>query len=157
KGDRAQPRSRVAGGRDADPPGAPVAGGVFAPASRALTLGILLSITAVAFEGMAVATIMPSVAVELGGLEAYGWAFSIFMRAWLVGVPSAGQVADRRGPALPAMAGFSAFAIGLAVAGTAPTWPLLLVGRAVQGFGAGALGAVAYVGVARGYAESLRP
>jgi hypothetical protein len=72
-------------------------GGVFAPAHRALTLGILLSITAVACEGMAVATIMPSVAVELGGLEAYGWAFSAFMlaslaSAWLILVAASFEV-----------------------------------------------------------------
>jgi hypothetical protein len=65
-------------------------GGVFAPAHRATTVGILLAITAIAFEGMAVATIMPSVALDLGGLDNYGWAFSAFMLASLVGAISAG-------------------------------------------------------------------
>src|SRR5438876_3998886 len=44
---------------------------------------------------MAVATVMPSVALELGGLDTYGWAFSGFMLASLVGAISAGQIADR--------------------------------------------------------------
>ena len=87
-------------------------GGVFAPAHRALTIGILLTITAAACEGMAAATIMPSVASELGGLDGYGWAFSLFMLASLVGAIGAGQVADRRNPALPARAGFACFAFG---------------------------------------------
>ena len=132
-------------------------GGVFAPAHRALTVGILLTITAAACEGMAAATIMPSVASELGGLDGYGWAFSLFMLASLVGAIGAGQIADRRDAAMPARAGFGLFAVGLVLAGAAPGWPFLLFGRAVQGFGAGALGAIAYVAVARGYPEGLRP
>jgi MFS family permease len=131
--------------------------GVFAPERRALTIGILLSITAVACEGMAVATVLPAVAQDLGGLDSYGWAFSAFMLSSLVGAISAGQVADRHDPSLPAYAGFGSFSAGLIVAGLAPSWPILLIGRALQGFGAGSLSAIAYVAVARGYPERLRP
>lgn len=132
-------------------------GGVFAPSRRALSLGILLAITAVAIEGMAVATVMPSVAVDLGGLEAYGWAFSAFMLASLLGAISAGEVADRRGLTTPGLIGYACFSLGLIIATIAPTWAVLLTARAVQGFGAGFISAVAYVAVARGYHERLRP
>ena len=94
--------------------------GVFAPQYRALTVGILLSITAVAIEGMAVATILPSVAQELGGIEAYGWAFSAFMLTSLLGAISAGQTADRHHVSMPARIGFVAFSLGLVVASVAP-------------------------------------
>lgn len=133
------------------------AAGVFAPSHRALSAGILLTITAIAFEGMAVATVLPSVAMDLGGLDAYGWAFSAFMLASLVGAIFAGQAADRRGARTPARLGFLAFSVGLVVAGMASAWPVLLVARAVQGFGAGSLFAISYVAVARGYPETLRP
>jgi MFS family permease len=132
-------------------------GGVFAPARRALTTGILLSVTAMACEGMAVSTALPSVAVDLGGLETYGFAFSAFMLVSLIGAIAAGRAADRGDPLSPARWGFASFAAGLLVAGLAPTWPIFLLGRAVQGFGAGSLIAVAYVVVARGYPENLRP
>jgi MFS family permease len=131
--------------------------GVFAPSRRALTAGILLSITAMACEGMAVATILPSVAVDLGGLGDYGWAFSAFMLASLVGAISAGRAADRNDILSPSRAGFAAFAVGLLIAGLAPNWPVFLVGRCVQGFGAGTFIAVAYVAIARAYPETLRP
>ena len=131
--------------------------GVFAPTHRALTAGILLSITGIACEGMAVATVLPVAALDLGGLDGYGWAFSGFMLASLVGAISAGQAADSRGPSIPARLGFAFFSAGLVVAGLAPSWPILLVGRALQGFGAGCLSAVAYVAVARGYRAKLRP
>jgi MFS family permease len=131
--------------------------GVFAPRHRALSIGILLSMTAIACEGMAVATIMPWAALDLGGLDGYGWAFSGFMLASLVGAINAGQTADRGNPGAPARLGFVAFSLGLVVAGIAPSWPVLLLGRGLQGFGAGCLGAIAYVAVARGYPETLRP
>jgi MFS family permease len=131
--------------------------GVFAPTHRALSVGILLSITAIASEGMAVATIMPSAALDIGGLDAYGWAFSAFMLASLVGAINAGQAADRGDPCAPARMGFAAFSLGLIVAAVAPSWPVLLLGRGLQGFGAGCLTAIAYVAVARGYPERLRP
>jgi hypothetical protein len=52
--------------------------GLFAPSRRALTIGLLVTITLVASESLAVGTVMPLVASELGGLELYGWAFSAF-------------------------------------------------------------------------------
>jgi MFS family permease len=133
------------------------AASVFAPAHRALSIGILVSITAIACEGMGVATILPSAASELGGLDAYGWAFSAFMLASLLGAVYAGQSADRYGAARPTRLAFAAFSIGLLIAGLAPAWPVLLVGRVLQGFGGGCLSAVAYFVVARGYPEPLRP
>src|SRR5207237_8404553 len=106
---------------------------------------------------MAVGAVMPVAALDLGGLDGYGWAFSAFMLASLVGAISAGQSADRRGSGAPARLGFAAFTAGLIVAGMAPAWSILLLGRALQGFGAGSLIAVAYVAIARGYPEGLRP
>jgi len=131
--------------------------GLFSTRHRALSVGILLTVTAIACEGMSVSTVLPSVAVDLGGLGDYGWAFSAFMLASLVGAISAGDFADRNNPRLPARLGFAAFALGLFVAGLAPAWAVFLLGRAIQGFGAGSLIAVAYVAVARGYPEPLRP
>jgi MFS family permease len=130
---------------------------VFAPPHRALSIGILVSISAIATEGMAVATVLPTAATELGGLDGYGWAFSAFMLASLVGAIAAGRAADRGTVTGPARLGFAMFAAGLIVAGLAPNWPVLLLGRGLQGFGGGSLGAVAYLAVARGYPEALRP
>ncbi|MBV9326850.1 MAG: MFS transporter [Chloroflexi bacterium] len=131
--------------------------GVFSRSYRATTLGILLAITAMACEGMAVATVLPSVAFDLGGLDNYGWAFSAFMLASLVGAISAGEAADRQNAMLPARLGFVSFSVGLLIAGLAPLWPILLIGRVVQGFGAGSLMAVSFVAIARAYPEALRP
>ena len=131
--------------------------GVFAPGYRALSTGILASITAVAVEGLAVATILPMTAADLGGYDAYGWAFSAFMLASLLGAVATGQAADGRSAVGPTRLVFVAFGLGSLVAGLAPAWPVLLLGRVLQGLGGGGLVAIAYLAVARGYPERLRP
>jgi hypothetical protein len=49
---------------------------LFAPGLRGLTLGLVATITLVALESLAIGTVMPIVAEELGQLELYGWVFS---------------------------------------------------------------------------------
>jgi MFS family permease len=132
-------------------------GGPWQTTYRRLTIGLLLTMGGVAFESLAVATVMPATAADLGGLSLYGWAFSAFLLTNLVGIVVAGGESDRRGPAQPLMVGVSLFAIGLVVGGLAPSMAVLIAGRSLQGFGGGVIGSVAYVAVGRGYPETFRP
>jgi MFS family permease len=124
---------------------------------RGLTVGLVLNVTFVAFEALAIATIMPLVAEDLGGLALYGWVFSAFLLADLVGIVLAGELADRFGPAIPFGVGLTLFAVGLLIGGLSPSMPVLVAARAIQGFGAGAIPAVAYVVIGRTYPDALRP
>jgi MFS family permease len=123
---------------------------------RALTTGLVLSVTFVASEALAVVTVMPVVARDLGGFRLYGWVFTAFMLGSVVGIVAAGREADRRGPAIPFVAGLALFGSGLAIAGLAPSMEALVAGRALQGVGAGAVPAVAYVSIGRSLAGPLR-
>lgn len=134
-----------------------VVNGVWAPGRRTLTAGLVLTVTVVAFEALAIATVMPLVEDELGDLHLYGWVFSAFFLGNLVGIVLAGRAADRMLPAVPFAIGLVLFGTGLVVGGLAPSMLVLVVGRALQGLGAGALPAVAYVSIGRGYAPALRP
>lgn len=127
------------------------------PQRRTLAVGLVLTVTAVAAEALAVATILPAVADELGGLALYGWAFSAFFLGDLVGIVVAGMAADRRGLVLPYVAGLALFGTGLLIGGLAPSMAVLVVGRLIQGFGAGAIPTVAYVAIGRGFPDSARP
>ena len=130
--------------------------GLWAPQRRALTVGLVLTITFVASEALAVVTVMPVVARDLGGLRLYGWVFSGFMLGSVVGIVAAGREADRRGPAVPFVAGVVLFGSGLAVAGLAPSMGVLVAGRVLQGLGAGAVPSVAYATIGRSLPEALR-
>jgi MFS family permease len=133
--------------------------GLWSPGRRALTLGLVLTITLVASEALAVATIMPIVAADLDAAnrDLYGWVFSGFFLGSLVGIVVAGALIDRRGLVLPFALGLGLFSVGLVVGGLAPSMPVLVAGRVLQGLGAGAIPAVAYVSIARALPEALRP
>src|SRR5436305_7233620 len=139
-----------------DQPASGLGRGLWALERRALTVGLVLTTTFIATEALVVITIMPQVARELGGLTLYGWVFSAFMLGSLVGTVAAGREADRTGPARPYLVGVLVFASGLAVAGLAPSMGVLVVGRFMQGLGAGAVPATAYVAIGRGLPERLR-
>ena len=124
---------------------------------RPLTIGLVLTVTLVAFESLAIATVMPEVKDDLGGLALYGWVFSAFFLASILGIVVAGHVADRRGLVLPFTGGLVLFAVGLVVGGTASSMAMLVAGRVAQGLGAGAIPASAYVAIGRGYPARLRP
>ena len=131
-------------------------GGVFAPERRTLTLGVMLSMLIIAFESLAVATVLPQVAQHLNGLKLYGWSFSAFFMGFMVSTVALGGLADRIGPARPYLLSALAFGVGLGIAGLAPTMGVFIVGRAVQGFGGGGVVAVAYLAINRGFPDELR-
>jgi len=127
------------------------------PARRGLTIGLVLTITLVAFEALAVITILPAIKDDLQGISLYGWVTSAFQLGVLVGIVVAGGQADRRGPAPPFVAGVLVFAVGLAAGGMATSMLVLVLARGLQGLGAGAIPAVAYASIGRSYPEALRP
>jgi MFS family permease len=130
--------------------------GVMSPGLRALTVGLVLTVTLVAFEALAVATAMPAAEDDLGDVYLYGWVFSAFLLASLVGIAFAGERSDSGGPAFPYLAGLVLFGAGLVIGGLAPSMPVLVAGRAIQGLGAGAIPAVSYVVIGRAYPDRLR-
>ncbi len=126
------------------------------PSRRGLTIGLLLCVVAIAFESMAVLTAMPAAADDLGDVDLYAWAFTAFGLAQTFAIVAAGQFSDRVGPKLPMIVGFAVFAAGLVVAGSAPTMPILLLGRFVQGLGGGTMNLAVMVLVARVFDERER-
>lgn len=134
-----------------------IAAAIWGPDRRNLTVGLILTVSMAAFEALAVATVLPAVVKDIGGLEWYGWVFSGFMLANLVSITTAGRAADQQGMARPFILGSGFFVGGLLGAGLAPVMPLVVASRIAQGLGAGAVSAVAYVGIARAYPAGARP
>ena len=119
-------------------PPVPTVGGIWTPGRRPLTIGLVLAVTLVAFEALAIATVLPVVSRQLGDLRLYGWVFSAFLLSSLIGVVVAGTLADRMPLGRPMLTGLALFAVGLVIGGTAPTLAILVAGRAGPGRGAGA-------------------
>ncbi|VXB18256.1 MFS transporter [Aeromicrobium sp. 9AM] len=110
----------------------------------------------VAFESLAVMTVMPVVADELDGLSLYALSFAAPTAVAVVSMTIAGPLMDRRGPGLALRAGVVIFAAGLVIAGLAPTMEVFLAGRAVQGLGMGFVGVGLYVVIGNVFPEHMR-
>jgi MFS family permease len=98
-----------------------------------------------AFEALAVTTIMPTITADLNGRGLYALGFSATLAAGVVGMVALGSWADRRGPAVPLLASIGIFAVGLALAGVAPTMPVFVAARFLQGLGGGGETVALYV------------
>ncbi len=130
---------------------------ILSPSYAATTVGMFALIAFVAFEAMAVATVMPTVARDLDGLGLYALAFAAPLASGVVGMVAAGTWSDRTGPVVPLLASMALFSLGLLVCGLAPTMEVLLAGRILQGLGGGALTVGLYVIVGLVYPPVLRP
>ncbi len=139
------------------PSAAPDRPGLLSGDMRALTIGLVLVVTLSAFEALAVATAMPVVERDLGGLRIYGLVFSGYVVGSLLATAYAGEQADRGSPVAAFAAGMALFGAGLIIGGAAPAMEVVVLARCIQGLGSGAIATIAYVGIARGYDEYLRP
>lgn len=139
------------------PDGAGSQESIFEPRYRVTTLGILILMTIIAFEAMAVATALPTAARSLHGLASYGWAFTGFLVASIVGMVASGLRSDARGPRLPLLAGLPLFVAGLVLASAAGLMWQLIAARIVQGFAVGLLITAMYVVMGQVYSDQVRP
>ncbi|KXF75913.1 MFS transporter [Paramesorhizobium deserti] len=102
-----------------------------------------------------VTTILPSVVGDIGGLEYYAWATTLFVIASILGAALSSRLLDRVGAGRAYAAATALFVAGALICATAPAFPLLLAGRFVQGLGGGLLLALAYAVVRLVYPETL--
>jgi len=122
-----------------------------------VAFGLFLLEVLAAVQVLVVTTVMPVITRELGGLHLYGWAFSASGLATVMAIPLTGQAVDRFGPRKPLALMFGVFAAGTLVAGLAPSMPIFILGRFLQGVGAGGQYAVGLGTVAKSYPEEHRP
>jgi EmrB/QacA subfamily drug resistance transporter len=101
--------------------------------------GLLLGMLLAALDQTIVSTALPSIVRDLGGLEHYSWVFSAYMLASTVTVPLYGKLSDLYGRRPFFLLGIVLFSTGSVLSGLAGSMAMLIVGRGVQGLGAGAL------------------
>lgn len=100
---------------------------------------IMVSIGLVALDSTIIATAVPSVVRDLGGFSQFPWLFSVYLLTQAVTVPLYGKFADTLGRKPVLFFGIGVFLLGSVLCGAAWSMPALIVARAVQGIGAGAV------------------
>ena len=124
-------------------------------ASRAalVMLGVWLN----AADALVTATIMPSIARDLGGAAYFGWAVAFYLTGSILAGASTGQLSHRLGLRPAMMLSALAYAAGCILSAVAPSIGLFLAGRVLQGIGAGWLAGFCYVAIGVVFPEKLWP
>jgi EmrB/QacA subfamily drug resistance transporter len=102
-------------------------------------IGLMLGMLLAALNQTIIATALPRIVEDLGGMEHYTWVFSSYMLASTVTVPLYGRLSDIYGRRPFFIAGILIFMAGAVIGGTSQGMTQLIAARVVQGMGAGAL------------------
>lgn len=105
----------------------------------AVTIGVMTGMFIAALEATVVGTAMPTVIATLGGISHYSWVFSAYLVTSTVTVPVWGKLSDLYGRRLFYQVGIGVFLLGTLLSGLSTSMTQLIIFRAIQGLGAGAL------------------
>jgi hypothetical protein len=112
---------------------------------RLAVTGVMLVIFLFAIDATIVSTAMPTIVAKLGGLELYSWVFSIYMLTSALTTPLFGKLSDLYSRRRLMLIGIGVFVLGSMLCGAAQSMEALIVFRAVQGLGGGAIYALSFI------------
>ena len=110
--------------------------------------GLMLVMLLAALDATIVATALPTIAGDLGGLNHISWVTTAYLLAQTVVTPLYGKLGDQYGRRIVLQVGLVIFLIGSALCGISHTFPELIAFRAFQGLGGGGLVVSAQAAVA---------
>jgi len=106
---------------------------------RSVTIALFVATFLTAIEGTIVSTAMPTIVSDLKGIELMNWVFAIYLLTSAVTVPIFGKLSDLFGRKLIFIAGTVVFLTGSGLCGLSQSMEQLILFRAIQGIGAGAV------------------
>jgi EmrB/QacA subfamily drug resistance transporter len=105
--------------------------------------GLMLGILLAALDQTIVATALPTIVGELGGIEHLSWVVTAYLLSSTASVPLYGKISDLYGRRVVFQFAIVTFLVGSALAGAAQNMAWLIVARGIQGIGGGGLLAMA--------------
>ena len=123
---------------------------------KAVTAAVFVATFMTAIEGTIVTTAMPTIVGSLKGIEIMNWVFSIYLLTNAMLTPVYGKLADMIGRKPVFLFGTAIFMIGSALCGMSYSMVHLIIARAIQGIGAGAMMPIAFTIIADLYSAEKR-
>lgn len=102
-------------------------------------VGLLLGLLLASLDQTIVSTAMPTIIKDFGDMSKFIWVYSAYLIANVTVMPIFGKLSDMYGRKLFYILGLSLFMIGSALCGSATDMTQLIIYRAIQGIGGGAL------------------
>src|SRR5579871_2831033 len=126
------------------------------PARAVAVGGLLLTLLLPALDSTIVATAMPRILRELGGLERYAWVTVAYLLTSTVTVPLAGKLSDLYGRKPLLLIGSGVFVLASLLCGFAGNLTALIIFRALQGIGGGTVTAAVFAAVPELFSPTAR-
>lgn len=104
-----------------------------------ILLSLMLAMFLIAIDSTILATAVPTIVRELGGFAQFPWLFSMYLLAQAASVPVYGKLGDTLGRRPIMFVGIGLFLVGSILCALAWDMTSLIMFRAVQGLGAGAI------------------
>ncbi|MGY4721200.1 MFS transporter [Naumannella huperziae] len=117
---------------------------LFAPHTRGPVIVLASGIALYAINVYVTASLLPNAVADIGGEELYAWAMTSFLLASVISSMFVGQLSAGLDARLGYLLAFAGFGAGLVIDAVAPTMPVFLAGRIVQGAAGGLLTGLAY-------------
>ena len=109
-----------------------------------IIVGVIFGAFLAALDTTILATAMPTIVGDLGGLSLYSWVFAVYMISTAVSTPVWGKLSDTLGRRRIFVIVVIAFLSGSILCGLSRTMLQLIIFRAIQGIGAGGLVSVPF-------------
>ncbi|MDE0035527.1 MAG: MDR family MFS transporter [Deltaproteobacteria bacterium] len=107
--------------------------------------GVMVAVFLFAIDATIVSSAMPTVVSQLGDIDLYSWVFSVYMLTSALATPIFGKLSDLYSRRTLILLAIATFVLGSVACGAAQTMTQLIVFRAVQGMGGGAVYALAFI------------
>jgi EmrB/QacA subfamily drug resistance transporter len=101
--------------------------------------GLSIALLLASVDQTIVSTVLPDIVADIGGIDQYAWTFTAYVLAATVTIPIYGKLGDAHGRRPLLLIAIGIFVVSSLACGLAQNMPELIVGRGLQGVGAGAL------------------
>ncbi|KUO96802.1 MDR family MFS transporter [Ferroacidibacillus organovorans] len=106
---------------------------------QSVTIAVMVATFLTAMDNTVVSTAMPTIVSDLGGIQLMSWVFAVYVLTTAATTPLFGKLSDLYGRKLVFTIGTTLFLVGSALSGASQTMVELILFRAFQGIGAGAV------------------
>ncbi|OMQ25720.1 MFS transporter [Serratia oryzae] len=130
---------------------------LFSGKNSAIAIALSLGVALHAINILVASTILPSVVQDIGGLDLYAWNTTLFVVTSILGSVLSARLLHRNGARGAYLVASLFFILGAMLCALAPSMPVMLVGRTVQGFGGGLIFALSYAMVSLAFEQRLWP
>lgn len=107
--------------------------------AKVVVTGAMFALFLAALEQTIVSTALPAIMADLGRVELGSWVITAYLVSVVCATPALGKLSDLYGRAVVLRTCIALFVAGSMACAAAPSMPMLIAGRAVQGVGGGGL------------------